>query len=162
VLIHLLVSRLHCMNSIFVKNHKNTKEKCMSARFMSHFNDHISHKMTQSIVSHRFQRFSQACSSSIHSTERYIITGFIIYNILTTLLLQNVVVEWLILLCRILDVPGSSLGRVTGYPAFFVALINPRKMPGWYLKSDHGHFLQHPFYFIFHILSFYLTLYSVS
>jgi hypothetical protein len=38
----------------------------------------------------------------------------------------NVMVEWLALLLRIREVPGSNLGPETGYPdRFFVVFLSP-------------------------------------
>jgi hypothetical protein len=44
---------------------------------------------------------------------------------------QNVVVEWLTLLLRIQEVPGSNLDSEACYPEFFVVFLSPsRRMRG--------------------------------
>jgi hypothetical protein len=59
---------------------------------------------------------------------------FVKFNM--TLWIPYVVVEWLIVLLRIREVPCLNLGPKTGYTGmFFVVFLSPcRQMPGWYLK----------------------------
>jgi hypothetical protein len=76
----------------------------------------------------------------------------------------NVVVEWLTLLLRIREVPGSNFGPLTGYPGLYFS---------WFLsaplgecrvsasKLGYGRFLPNYFHFITHH-PFHSTLYSLS
>jgi hypothetical protein len=58
--------------------------------------------------------------------------NFPIFMILGHCMTLNVVVEWLALLLRIREVPGSYQNPETGYPDRFVIIfLNPfRKIPG--------------------------------
>jgi hypothetical protein len=61
-------------------------------------------------------------------------------------------VEWLALLLRIREVPGSNLSPVTGYPdlGFCGFPQSLQANAGIDLKLGHDHFLPHPFQFIVH------------
>jgi hypothetical protein len=75
----------------------------------------------------------------------------------------NVVVEWLTLLLRILEVPSSNLGAETDYPK--VSRGFPQAPGGCRdstLKSGHNRFHSNPFQFIIYLSPFHCTLHSVS
>jgi hypothetical protein len=66
----------------------------------------------------------------------------------------SVVAEWLELMFRIREVPGSNLGSETGYPvcdfSWFLS-VPPGKFWDKTLKVGHSRFLPHPFQFIVHL-----------
>jgi hypothetical protein len=81
----------------------------------------------------------------------------------STFMITNVLVEWLTLLLTIREVPGSNLGRETGYPDFFLVLLSPsRLILGLYLIIFPRPLPSNSF-LICHLFSyFYSTLYSLS
>jgi hypothetical protein len=71
----------------------------------------------------------------------------------------NVVVEWLTLLLRIREAPGSNLGPVTSYLMRFSWLseITPGKCQNSALKLGYDRFLPNRFQFIVQLSPFHLT-----
>jgi hypothetical protein len=80
------------------------------------------------------------------------------------LLLPNVVVEWLTLMLRILEVLCSHLGSETGYPdrGFCGFPQSLQQMLGFCLKLGQDHFFLRPFEFIIHLLTFHLTIHNLT
>jgi hypothetical protein len=77
----------------------------------------------------------------------------------------NVVVEWLILLLCIREVPESNLGLETGYPGWkfsSFSSVPPGKFRYSTLKLGHDRFLPHRLQFIIHLTSFHSTLHNLS
>jgi hypothetical protein len=72
----------------------------------------------------------------------------------------NIVVEWLTLLLRIWEVPGSNIGPVTGYHVRFSWFSSVQENSGIidYLKIGHDSFLQSPFQFLIHVSPFHSKL----
>jgi hypothetical protein len=74
------------------------------------------------------------------------------------------VLEWLTLLPRIREAPGSSLGSESGYPdggVLWVSSVPPGKFKDCTLVLGHDRFLPNAFQFIIHLSPFHLTLCSL-